>query len=118
MEFAYQLISADPPWYFRARSEKDESRSAQKRYAVMNLDEITKLSMSKIAAKNSVLLMWVIAPMLDVALEVIKAWGFTYKTVGFYWTKANAIFPSFFTGLGSIPARIQSSVCWQLAVWA
>jgi len=66
----------------------------------MNLDDIAALPVSKIAAKNSVLLMWAIDPMLDVALDVIKAWGFRFKTVGFYWVKQNIKSPRFFTGLG------------------
>jgi N6-adenosine-specific RNA methylase IME4 len=97
---SYQLIYADPPWYFRARSERGESRSAKKHYPVMSRDEIASLPVSKIAAKNSVLLMWAIDPMLNVAFEVIKAWGFTFKTVGFYWVKQNVKSDSFFTGLG------------------
>src|SRR5688572_26731287 len=100
MNFNYQLIYADPPWHFRVRSEKGESRSAKKHYPVMNLREIAALPVSKIAAKNSVLLMWAIDPMLDVAFDVIKAWDFTFKTVGFYWVKEKVKSGGFFTGLG------------------
>jgi N6-adenosine-specific RNA methylase IME4 len=84
VNFNYQLIYADPPWHFRVRSEKGESRSAKNHYPVMSLEDIAALPVSKIAAKNSVLLIWAIDPMLDVAFDIIKAWGFTFKTVGFY----------------------------------
>jgi len=100
MDLAYQVIYADPPWHFRVRSKKGEGRSAKNHYAVMSLDEIAALPISKIAAKNSVLLMWAIDPMLDVAFDVIKAWHFCFKTVGFYWVKQNIKSPGFFTGLG------------------
>ncbi len=100
MNLAYQLIYADPPWHFRVRSEKGEGRSAKNHYPVMSLDDINALPISKIAAKNSVLLIWAIDPMLDVAFEVIKAWDFKFKTVGFYWVKENIKSPGFFTGLG------------------
>jgi N6-adenosine-specific RNA methylase IME4 len=100
MNFNYQLIYADPPWHFRVHSEKGESRSAKKHYPVMSLADIAALPVSKIAAKNSVLLMWAIDPMLDVAFDVIKAWEFTFKTVGFYWVKKNIKSAGFFTGLG------------------
>jgi N6-adenosine-specific RNA methylase IME4 len=100
MNSNYQLIYADPPWHFRARSKKRGSRSAKKHYAVMSLQDIAELPVSKIAAKNSVLLLWAIDPMLDVAFEVIKAWNFRFKTVGFYWVKENAKSSGFFTGLG------------------
>jgi N6-adenosine-specific RNA methylase IME4 len=44
--------------------------------------------------------MWVCDPMLDQALQVIDAWGFKYKTVGFTWAKTNKNKLGFFTGLG------------------
>jgi len=100
MNLPYQLIYADPPWHFRVRSEKGEGRSAKNHYPVMSRDKIAALPISKIAAKNSVLLIWAIDPMLDVAFDVIKAWDFTFKTVGFYWVKQNIKSEGFFTGLG------------------
>ena len=100
MNLAYQVIYADPPWHFRVRSERDESRSAKKHYPVMSLDEIVALPIPKIAAKDSVLLIWAIDPMLDVAFDVIKAWNFKFKTVGFYWVKENIKSGGFFTRLG------------------
>src|SRR6266545_2734211 len=100
MNLTYQLIYADPPWHFRVRSQKGEGRSAKNHYPVMSLYDIAALPIAKIAAKNSVLLMWVIDPMLDVAFDIIKAWGFRFKTVGFYWVKQNLKSLGFFTGLG------------------
>jgi N6-adenosine-specific RNA methylase IME4 len=66
----------------------------------MSLKEIMALPVADIAAKDSVLFIWAIDSMLPQALEVIKAWGFTYKTVGFTWAKTNAKSQGFFTGLG------------------
>ena len=100
MNFNYQLIYADPPWQFRVYSKKVGNRSAERYYPTMRLADIAALPISKIAAKNSVLLMWAIDPMLDVAFGVIKAWGFKFKTVGFYWVKENRKSPGFFSGLG------------------
>ena len=31
------------------------------------------------------LLLWTTDPLLEKALQIIRAWGFAYKTVGFYW---------------------------------
>jgi len=97
---SYQLIYADPPWQFRVYSRKVGSRSAERYYPTMSLADIAALPISKISAKNSVLLMWAIDPMLDVAFDVIRAWGFKFKTVGFYWVKQNRKSPGFFSGLG------------------
>ena len=66
---------------------------------MMSLHDIAALPASKIAAKNSVLLIWAIDPMLNVAFDVIEAWGFKFKTVGFYWVKENIKSGGFFTGL-------------------
>lgn len=96
----YAVIYADPPWRFKKFSEVDQSRSAEKHYDVMTLDDIKRLPVASHAEKDCVLLMWVTDPMLAEAFSVIAAWGFTYKTVGFYWAKQNAKSPGWFTGLG------------------
>ena len=96
----YGVIYADPPWYFKTRSDKGKDRSPEEHYSCMSLADIIRLPVSDIAEDNSVLLMWVCDPMLDQALEVIKGWGFTYKTVGFTWAKTNRTKLGFFTGLG------------------
>ena len=66
----------------------------------MNFKDICSLPINNIANDNSVLLMWVIDPLLDKAFKVIDAWGFKYKTVGFTWAKTNRKKLGFFTGLG------------------
>lgn len=103
----YGVIYADPPWYFRNFSEKGEGRNAVSHYDCMSVEQICALPVSEFAAKDCVLFLWATDPMLPRALEVIKAWGFNYKTVGFYWVKLNkSADPSrltaadFFTGLG------------------
>jgi len=66
----------------------------------MSLADIIRLPVGRIAKDDAVLLMWVVDPLLDKAFEVINAWGFKYKTVGFTWAKTNRIKMGFFTGLG------------------
>jgi len=96
----YGVIYADPPWTFKTFSEKGKDRSPEKHYSVLGIDDIISLPVNKIAKDNSVLLMWVIDPLLDQAFKVIDAWGFKYKTVGFTWAKTNKTKEGFFTGLG------------------
>ncbi len=100
MDRAYKIILADPPWTFKVWSDKGKGRSAENHYPVMSLDDIKSLDIASIADEDSVLFLWAIDPMLDRAFEVIEAWGFTYKTVGFYWIKTNVKTDGFFTGLG------------------
>ena len=85
----YSVIYADPPWSFKTYSDKGKDRSPENHYNVMNFKDICNLPVNNIANDNSVLLMWVIDPLLDKAFKVIYAWGFKYKTVGFTWAKTN-----------------------------
>ena len=96
----YNVIYADPPWSFKTFSDKGKDRSPENHYNVMTLQDIKNLPVNKIANDNSVLLMWVVDPLLDKAFEVINAWGFKYKTVAFTWAKTNKKSKGFFTGLG------------------
>lgn len=96
---SFATIASDPPWSFATRSAKGMGRSAEQHYGCMSLDEIKALPVASLAAKDACLLMWVTDPFLAHGLDVIKAWGFTFKTVGFYWTKRNAD-GSPFTGMG------------------
>ena len=100
IDLRYNVIYADPPWSFKTYSNKGKDRSPEKHYSVMSFKDICNMPVNNIATDNSVLLMWAIDPLLDKAFEVIKAWGFTYKTVAFTWAKLNKTKPGFFTGLG------------------
>lgn len=96
----YQLIYADPPWHFKVRSDKGEGRSAKNHYSVMSLEDISNMPIPDISAKDSVCLMWIIDPMVEQGYQVMRAWGFIPRTVGFYWVKTNIKSPGYFTGLG------------------
>jgi N6-adenosine-specific RNA methylase IME4 len=103
----YRVIYADPPWTFSTYSRKGKGRSAEAYYDCMSLADIKTLPVAEWAAADCVLLLWTTDPLLPTALNVLSAWGFTYKTVGFYWAKLNksadpTIYrdASFFTGLG------------------
>ena len=82
----YGVILADPPWAFRLFSDKGETKSPQAHYACMSLADIKALPVGHLAAPNCALVMWATAPMLDVQIDVVRAWGFTFKTAG-AWAK-------------------------------
>ena len=103
----YNVIYADPPWTFATYSAKGKGRSPEAHYDCMGFADICRIPVADWAAENSILLLWVTDPLLPRGLELIEAWGFTYKTVGFYWAKLNKRASteqfdekSFFTGLG------------------
>jgi N6-adenosine-specific RNA methylase IME4 len=83
----YSIIYADPPWTYKVWSEKGTGRSASQHYSLMSNDDIKSLSIQKIAAKDCVLFLWVTGPLLPFGLEVIKSWGFEYKSIAFSWCK-------------------------------
>jgi N6-adenosine-specific RNA methylase IME4 len=84
----YKIIYADPAWKYQDKS-KSHGGGAESHYACMSISEMCSLPIKNIADDNSVLLMWVTMPMLEVAFEVIKSWGFKYKTCAFTWVKTN-----------------------------
>ena len=83
----YKTIYADPPWQFQNRTGKvapEHKRLA--RYQTMKLEEIKALPIGKIAAEKSHLYLWVPNALLPQGLEVMRAWGFEYKT-NIIWEK-------------------------------
>ncbi|MCM1438737.1 MAG: MT-A70 family methyltransferase [Roseburia sp.] len=96
----YSIIYADPPWSFKTYSDKGKGRSAERHYPTMSKEDIQRLPIKSIAAKDSVLFLWVTAPCLIEGIELITAWGFTYKTVAFTWVKQNKKSDGIFTGMG------------------
>lgn len=83
---AFDVIMADPPWRFALRSEKNLEKSAQGKYACMTLDAIKALPVADLAAPDCLLWLWATNPMLPQGLEVLAAWGFTFKSAG-HWAK-------------------------------
>ena len=87
----FGVIYADPPWAFRVYSGKGKARSADKEYDTQSLDWIKSLPIEQLAADDCALFLWAVMPELPGALDVIKAWGFEYKTAGFTWVKQVSI---------------------------
>lgn len=84
---SFQIIYADPPWAYTDTASAGQ-RGAVHKYPVMTLPQIAALPVEALAApEGAVLFMWATFPMLPEALEVVKAWGFNYKTMGFVWVK-------------------------------
>ena len=85
----YRVILADPPWTFRTYSAKGKGRSADVHYDCMTIDEIKNMPVRDMADEDCVLFMWTTDPFLRISFDVLDAWGFTYKTVAFYWAKSS-----------------------------
>ena len=82
----FGLIMADPPWSYDMRSEKGYAKSPEAHYRTMDLAAIKALPVELLAAPDCLLWLWALGPQLPQAMEVITAWGFTFKTGG-HWAK-------------------------------
>ena len=88
----YSVIYADPPWsYYNDRSARPDCTTVRGMrrppYSVMGSREIMKLPVGGIAEDDSILFIWTTDYHLEKCIGVIQAWGFSYKTVGFVWSK-------------------------------
>ena len=77
-EKKYKTIYADPPWLETGGGKI--KRGADKHYPLMKTKDIIALPVVDIAEENSHLYLWVTNSFLLEGLEVMKAWGFDYKT--------------------------------------
>jgi len=77
----FSTILADPPWQFTNRTGKMAPEHKRlSRYSTMTLQEIMELPIPQLAAAKSHLYLWVPNALILEGLEVMKRWGFTYKT--------------------------------------
>ena len=77
----YTTILADPPWRFDNRTGKMAPEHQRLlRYPTMDMEEICEIPVSHAAAANSHLYLWVPNALLAAGLEVMRRWGFTYKS--------------------------------------
>ncbi len=85
----YKIILADPPWEYSSdpKSKRGIWGLAHQRYQTLSMDDLKKLPVSTIADDNCILFMWATFPNLQQGLDLIKAWGFEFKTVAFVWEK-------------------------------
>jgi N6-adenosine-specific RNA methylase IME4 len=77
----FATVLADPPWRFQNSTGKiaPEHRRLS-RYSTLSLDEIKELPIKEIVTDPAHLYLWVPNALLAEGLDVMKAWGFTYKS--------------------------------------
>jgi N6-adenosine-specific RNA methylase IME4 len=81
----FRVIVADPPWPYDTRAGDPTQRGACD-YPPMPLEQIRALDIGALAHPDSILWLWTTNAHLPEAFEVLKAWGFTYKTM-LTWVK-------------------------------
>jgi len=77
----FKTILADPPWQFQNRTGKMAPEHKRlSRYSTMTLADILALPVSKVVADTAHLYLWVPNALLPEGLDVLRAWGFQYKS--------------------------------------
>jgi N6-adenosine-specific RNA methylase IME4 len=83
----FVTILVDPPWRFTNRTGKVAPEYKRlHRYETMSLNEIKTLPVEALAQAKSHLYLWCPNALLHEALDIMKEWGFTYKT-NIVWLK-------------------------------
>jgi N6-adenosine-specific RNA methylase IME4 len=77
----FRTILADPPWRYEDKiSSGKPIRGAGNHYATMSLDELADLPVWRLAAPRAALYLWATNAFLGPAIDLVRAWGFDYKT--------------------------------------
>lgn len=87
----YNIIYADPAWQYKSKEclakKSILNGKLNYHYNTMTFEELKKIPVNKICEKDCLLFLWVVSPMLDNCIDVLKSWGFKYSTIGFIWNK-------------------------------
>lgn len=97
----YGVILADPPWRFTNFSRKGEAKNPVTHYPCMPIADLAALPVARLAAPDCALVMWATAPLLDRAIELMRAWGFSFKSAG-AWAKRTSTDASWAFGTGYV----------------
>jgi site-specific DNA-methyltransferase (adenine-specific) len=81
----YQVIYTDPPWSYN--DKMIGHGGAESEYITQDLAWIKALPIKELGGADSTLFLWAVSPMLPEAIEVMRAWGYEYKTIAFCWSK-------------------------------
>lgn len=86
----YSVLYADPPWDYDGKTQHNgvsAVKSAEDHYPTMTLEQLKNLKIKEKTEDDALLFLWSSSPHLEQALELMKAWGFEYKTIAFVWDK-------------------------------
>lgn len=80
-EGKYQVILADPPWPYPKREDaKNLYGNTDYHYETIDIKTLCEMKVEELASENSVLFIWVATNFLEESFDVIKSWGFDYKS--------------------------------------
>jgi N6-adenosine-specific RNA methylase IME4 len=79
----FGTIYADPPWQYGNQATRAATHN---HYRTMTVDDLANLPVKDLAADPCHLHLWTTSSFLREALDLLKYWGFTYKSM-FVWVK-------------------------------
>ncbi len=100
-EDTFDIIYADPPWDYKGQLQhagpgSRDTGGAVRHYPTVRLEDLKRLPVWDVAAKDCLLFMWATSPHLDQAIDLGKTWGFSWATIAFVWDKVR-VNPGFYT---------------------
>lgn len=92
----FDVIYADPPWDYKGQQQHSgpgsvPSGGSIRHYPLVRTERLKLLPVRYLAARDCLLFMWATSPHLDTAIELARAWGFRWITVGFVWDKGRLV---------------------------
>lgn len=115
----YRTVMCDPPWDINQKGK----RGAARHYPLMTLDQIKAMPVADLCEENAHLYLWVPNGLLPEGLEVVKEWGFTYRSP-LYWIKPRLLLGNFirnasetclFATRGRAPVKFHAQPNWLFA---
>lgn len=123
----FRTIYADPPWPETGGGKI--RRGADRHYKLMSVKQIIALPVVELADTAAHLYLWTTNNYLEDAFDVVRAWGFTYKTM-ITWPKPKIGLGQYFRGMtehclfavrGTLPYKVLGGKRQQgttlLSVW-
>jgi N6-adenosine-specific RNA methylase IME4 len=83
----YDIVYADPPWFYYGSAVKDAA--AAKHYPLMTPEDLASLDVRSILNKRAAVFMWATCPRLNFAIKLIAEWKLHYRGVAYVWVKTN-----------------------------
>lgn len=88
---SFNIVYADPPWKYQQTVKAGvlKRKDGTLLYPSMKISDLCALGpeVSRVCQTDAALFMWATMPLLPEAFEVIRAWGFKYKTCFVNWVK-------------------------------
>lgn len=87
----YGVVYTDPPWHWETWSDVGRIKTPDVHYPCMTDAELKEVPVADWCLPDCAMFMWTVDAMLLRSLSVMEAWGFQFKTVGFYWVKTTRL---------------------------